>query len=452
MGRLVQQLAVLEGSHMPLVQRSYEYDLVGNLIQTQDKRFGTTNYRYDKLGQIQLAGQELFQFDPAHNIIERESERIQNNQVTAYQGITYRYDEFGNLSQRTLPNGEVQSYRYNAKDKLVEVTIQKPNQAIETWQYQYDVLGRRISKRLENQENLQEFIWDGSHLVQEIDHKTNRTYCYIYSHPNSYEPLAQLVFAKNSKNPTACYYYHNDQIGVPRELTDENGKLCWYGDYTGWGKLKNEYALVENIHQPFRLQNQYADDETGLHYNFFRYYEPNIGRFTQLDPIGLAGGENLYRFAPNVNEWVDPLGLFEYVDEYGDSYYYNASFAGLKILNSEKKEFAYHGNWCGPGWTGGKHESYSKGNDNNGYYKNPVGLLDSACKAHDICYAQCRKEHPCGGVNKKSCMDKCDDGLVASANEIKSDTRGTPLTRSALSGIISLNLGGDSNPEASCRR
>ena len=311
LGRLAQQLAVLESSHTPLVQRSYEYDLVGNLIQTQDKRFGTTNYRYDKLGQIQLAGQELFHFDPAHNIIERESERIQNNQVTTYQGVTYRYDEFGNLSQRTLPNGEVQSYAYNAKDKLVEVAIQKPNQTIERWQYQYDVLGRRISKRLENQDNLQEFIWDGSHLVQEIDHKTNRTYCYIYSHPNSYEPLAQLVFAKNSEKPTACttYYYHNDQIGVPRELTDEDGKLCWYGDYTGWGKLKDEYALVENIHQPFRLQNQYCDSETGLHYNFFRYYEPNVGRFTQLDPIGLAGGNNLYRFAKNTQRWTDPLGL-----------------------------------------------------------------------------------------------------------------------------------------------
>ena len=310
LGRLAQQLAVLESSHTPLVQRSYEYDLVGNLIQTQDKRFGTTNYRYDKLGQIQLAGQELFQFDPAHNIIERESERIQNNQVTTYQGVTYRYDEFGNLSQRTLPNGEVQSYRYNAKDKLVEVTIQKPKQTIETWQYQYDVLGRRISKRLENGENLQEtrFVWDGSHLVQEEN--ANSKYSYIYTHPSSYEPLAQLAFAKNSANPTACYYYHNDQIGVPRELTDEQGNLCWYGDYTGWGKLKDEYALVENIHQPFRLQNQYADEETSLHYNFFRYYEPNVGRFTQLDPIGLAGGENLYRFEGNIQNQTDPLGLF----------------------------------------------------------------------------------------------------------------------------------------------
>ena len=146
--------------------------------------------------------------------------------------------------------------------------------------------------------------------------------------------MAQLHFAKNSKNPTACYYYHNDQIGVPRELTDEDGKLCWYGDYTGWGELKDEYALVENIHQPFRLQNQYADEETGLHYNFFRYYEPNIGRFTQLDPIGLAGGENLYRFAKNAHVWSDSLGLSsDYVDQFGDYYGFSARGSALGILS-----------------------------------------------------------------------------------------------------------------------
>ncbi|MEH8034206.1 RHS repeat-associated core domain-containing protein [Gallibacterium anatis] len=147
--------------------------------------------------------------------------------------------------------------------------------------------------------------------MQEIEHKTDRTFTYIYSHPNSYEPLAQLVFAKGNETSTACYYYHNDQIGIPRELTDEQGKLCWYANYSGWGKVKEEYDLTEekSIYQPFRLQNQYADEETGLHYNFFRYYEPNIGRFTQLDPIGLAGGENLYRFAENVQGWIDPLGL-----------------------------------------------------------------------------------------------------------------------------------------------
>ena len=96
---------------------------------------------------------------------------------------------------------------------------------------------------------------------------------------------------------------------MPRELTDEEGKVCWYGSYAGWGKLKESYQANDTVHQPFRLQNQYCDQETGLHYNFFRYYEPNIGRFTQLDPIGLAGGENLYRFESTVQNAIDPLGL-----------------------------------------------------------------------------------------------------------------------------------------------
>ncbi|MEH8069864.1 RHS repeat-associated core domain-containing protein, partial [Gallibacterium anatis] len=193
-------------------------------------------------------------------------------------------------------------------------------------------LGRRTSKvRLENGKILAksqvEFIWDGSHLVQEI-HKSDgkngtendRTFSYIYSHPNSYEPLAQLEFAKDNEKPTACYYYHNDQIGIPRELTDEQGKLCWYANYSGWGKVKEEYDLTEekSIHQPFRLQNQYADEETGLHYNFFRYYEPNIGRFTQLDPIGLLGGNNLYIFAINIYKFTDVFGLSPYLFEQYD--------------------------------------------------------------------------------------------------------------------------------------
>ena len=63
-------------------------------------------------------------------------------------------------------------------------------------------------------------------------------------------------------------------------------------------------------HQPFRLQNQYADHETEFHYNFFKYYEPDTGRFVNQDPIGLLGGENLYQFAPNVQGWVDIFGLY----------------------------------------------------------------------------------------------------------------------------------------------
>ncbi|KES12268.1 hypothetical protein SASC598O11_003020, partial [Snodgrassella alvi SCGC AB-598-O11] len=64
----------------------------------------------------------------------------------------------------------------------------------------------------------------------------------------------------------------------------------------------------EPIEQNLRYQGQYLDRETGLHYNTFRYYDPDIGRFTQPDPIGLLGGFNLYQYAPNGLTWVDPWG------------------------------------------------------------------------------------------------------------------------------------------------
>ncbi|MCX2803360.1 RHS repeat-associated core domain-containing protein, partial [Microbulbifer thermotolerans] len=63
------------------------------------------------------------------------------------------------------------------------------------------------------------------------------------------------------------------------------------------------------IEQPIRFQGQYYDEETGLHYNRFRYYDPEVGAFTQQDPIGLLGGHNCYLYVPNPLKWIDPWGL-----------------------------------------------------------------------------------------------------------------------------------------------
>ena len=68
------------------------------------------------------------------------------------------------------------------------------------------------------------------------------------------------------------------------------------------GRLKEETRVTDSAYQPFRLHNQYADHETGLHYNFFRYYEPDAGQFVNQDPIGLEGGFNVYQFAPNAQD------------------------------------------------------------------------------------------------------------------------------------------------------
>ena len=74
----------------------------------------------------------------------------------------------------------------------------------------------------------------------------------------------------------------------------------------GFQRTAQDSAL---LHQPLRYAGQYTDTETGLHYNLFRYYDPQVGRFTVQDPIGLAGGWNLYQYAPNPLGWIDPWGL-----------------------------------------------------------------------------------------------------------------------------------------------
>ena len=75
------------------------------------------------------------------------------------------------------------------------------------------------------------------------------------------------------------------------------------------GRLKEETKVADSAYQPFRLQNQYCDLETGLHYNFFRYYDPDAGWFVNQDLIRLAGGENFYQFSPITQSWIDSLGL-----------------------------------------------------------------------------------------------------------------------------------------------
>ena len=335
MGRLKSQRTVwsgtqtLHGKQNPLaggaVNRRYAYDKAGNLIQSADQRSGVLNYVYDKIGRIrearnsQTGRSETFAFDPAHNILSdkaaegKGSNISSGNRLKEYNGIEYTYDALGNLIYRQLPDGENQYYQYDLENQLVRAEIKKPAGNTEIWTYAYDPFGRRLSK--ERQDKLAwtstdpkrtHFVWEGSRLLQEYTYKGS--YTYIYTDQDSYEPLAQ-VFHNNQDEGQYLAYFHNDQVGIPREMTDIHGNLLWYGEYTAWGRLKKDERVYKNAHQPFRLQNQYFDEETGLHYNLMRYYEPEAGRFVNQDPIGLLGGANSYIYSQNVQRWIDPLGL-----------------------------------------------------------------------------------------------------------------------------------------------
>ncbi len=133
---------------------------------------------------------------------------------------------------------------------------------------------------------------------------------------------------KSSKSSVEVLYYHTDHLGTPRELTDTSGHILWSATYKAWGntaKIERPrrpatetqgnvqiqlWKEQENpVEQNLRFQGQYYDQETGLHYNRFRYYDPDCGRFVSQDPIGLLGGINNYQYASNPVGWIDALGL-----------------------------------------------------------------------------------------------------------------------------------------------
>ena len=179
----------------------------------------------------------------------------------------------------------------------------------ERYGYVYDALGRRIEKHRLDRDgkpcNRTTFLWDGLQMIQESS-ADKRQSLYLYTDEGSYEPLARIDRTGNQEQH--IYYFHTDLNGMPEELTDEAGEIVWECSYQLWGKPIQEIAHTE-IQQNLRYQGQYLDRETGLHYNTFRYYDPDIGRFTQPDPIGLLGGFNLYQYAPNALIWIDPWGL-----------------------------------------------------------------------------------------------------------------------------------------------
>jgi RHS repeat-associated protein len=157
------------------------------------------------------------------------------------------------------------------------------------------------------------FLWEGWRLLQ--SREGERCATYLYDPNETWSPLARVDHPAQAQDGE-CYWFNADLNGAPLEVTDADGAVRWSGQYGSFGEVSHQtaesWALRQGkptINQPLRYAGQYADSETGLHYNLFRYYDPGVGRFTTQDPIGLNGGLNLYQYAPNPLGWVDPLGL-----------------------------------------------------------------------------------------------------------------------------------------------
>ncbi|WP_177327408.1 RHS repeat-associated core domain-containing protein, partial [Pseudomonas sp. BRG-100] len=245
--------------------------------------------------------QERFAHDPAGNLLMQDRpgpDIVAGNRLMIQGDRHYDYDAFGNLIRERRGKGHqlVTEYRYDCQHRLISIT--KPNG--ETASYRYDPFGRRVSKTVDDITT--EFFWQGDKLIAE--HHADCHHSYIYE-PNSFRPLALLE--GYGPQATTPYNYQLDHLGTPQELTSPEGEIVWSAHYRAYGQIARfDVGKIEN---PLRFQGQYFDQESGLHYNRHRYYNPDIGRYLTPDPVKLAGGINGYQYVPNPTGWVDPLGL-----------------------------------------------------------------------------------------------------------------------------------------------
>ena len=131
-----------------------------------------------------------------------------------------------------------------------------------------------------------------------------------------------------------------------------------------------------------------------MQYNYFRDYDPTTGRYVEADPIGLAGGLNLYAYVEgNPVTRYDPSGLSA----------------------TDDTPIMIYGMWCGPNWTGAGFGSFDP--NKNQSYRRPVDELDGCCREHDICYFQCRKTTTCGTDEQAACFRSCDRALASCAGK-----------------------------------
>ena len=314
---------LVEHAYNP-IHRRYQYDPAGELVRTLDKLRGEIKYEYEANGQLRsrdtgsLVGSEEFRYDAAANRLDfnaRQFDKVKDNRIKQWRDQEYRYDPWGNLIEKRSGHSKLQSFSYDGENRLVRAETLVNGKLESTGAYRYDSLGRRIAKQAEINGEVEQkrFLWQGLRMLREETPGQNIVYLY---EPGSYAPLARVDQAEGEEQKV--YYFHTDQIGTPLELTDSEGTIIWQAKYRSWGEV--EEVTINEVDQNLRFQGQYLDPETSLHYNTFRYYAPNVGRFVTQDPIGLSGGINCYQYAPNSVSWIDPWGLaFKSVNFEGSS-------------------------------------------------------------------------------------------------------------------------------------
>lgn len=299
----------------------YRYDSWGNRTHALHADGSTTHLHYDSLHQLR----QVIQIDA---------------QGQVQSSTTYRYDPFGRrvskTHQKTGLQNEATHYGWDG-DRLIHTedaeyihhTVYEPGSFVPLLQMQRNKAGQTnpvkallglggnetgntLEQDLPSHERemlhqaLKEVLQPGYQLSALLPQEMRGQV------QESLKALKDAQAQTEEARPLKIRHFLTDHLGTPLALVDANGQeagqVAWAAKYGAWGQIEEEYN-PSHVYQPIRFQGQQLDQETGLHYNRFRYYDPTVGQYVTQDPIGLAGGVNPRAYPLDPLFSIDPLGL-----------------------------------------------------------------------------------------------------------------------------------------------
>ncbi|MEU5538260.1 RHS repeat-associated core domain-containing protein, partial [Streptomyces sp. NPDC020362] len=336
LGRLTSQ-SVTGAEGRAMQHRAYTYRADGNLIGIDDQLSGSRRFDLDATGRVtavHAAGwTERYAYDEAGNQTQASwptdhpgqeavgPRTYTGTRITRAGNVRYEHDALGRITirQKTRLSRKPDTWRYawDAEDRLTSVVTPDGTR----WRYTYDPLGRRTAKlRLaadgETVVERVDFTWDGTTLFEQTTTSPDlpNPVTLTWDH-QGLRPLAQTeritaADAPQDEIDSRFFAIVTDLVGTPSELIDEHGDIAWHTRSTLWGTTA--WAANSTAYTPLRFPGQYYDPETGLHYNYFRHYDPQTARYLTPDPLGLTPAPNPATYVHNPHTWSDPHGLSPY--------------------------------------------------------------------------------------------------------------------------------------------
>lgn len=332
MGRLATQTATTDGE--TLQQRAYTYRADDNLTALDDHLDGPRSFTLDPAGRVTAVHAtnwtETYAYDAAGNQStadwptthpghEATGDRTYTGtRITRAGTVRYEHDALGRVTLCQKPRlsrkPDTWHYAWDPEDRLTQVTT--PDGTV--WRYTYDALGRRTAKlrMAADGTSVSErttFTWDGrtlceqTHASTDVPNSITLTWDHRGLHPITQTERITTADAPQTEIDSRFFAIVTDLVGTPRELIDEQGEIAWRTRTTLWGTTS--WNTSATTYTPLRFPGQYFDSETGLHYNYFRHYDPETARYLSTDPLGLAPAPNAATYVATPSTSCDPLGL-----------------------------------------------------------------------------------------------------------------------------------------------